>query len=77
MKIQLKFFGPLAEITEKTTIEVSEINDTDLLVKKILNDFPKLSNCKFMISVNRKLISENKKLESGNEVAFLSPFSGG
>ncbi len=77
MKIQIKFFGQLAEITGKPTIEVDAVNNTDLLIKKMLIDFPKLKDCKFQVSVNHKLLKEKQVLESGSEVAFLPPFAGG
>ncbi len=77
MKIQIKFFGQLAEITGLSSIEVDEINDTDLLIKKMLSDFPKLKDCKFQVAVNHKLLKEKQVLESGSEVAFLPPFAGG
>ena len=77
MKIQLKFFGQLAEITGKDIIEMEDIEDTDSLVKKVLNDFPKFNSCKFQVAVNHKLLKQMQKLESGSEIAFLPPFAGG
>lgn len=77
MKIKLKFFGQLAEITGTSEIEVSEISNTDLLTRKILSDFPRLKDFKFQVSVNKKLIQKNQELEPGSEVAFLPPFAGG
>lgn len=77
MKIHLKLFGRLAEITKKSDMEISEITDTDLLVKKILKDFPDLSQLNFLVSVNKKLVKESQQLKSGDEVALLPPFAGG
>ena len=77
MKIKLKFFGQLAEITGTANIEVAEINDTDSLTKKMLIDCPRLKDFKFQISVNKKLVQKNQELETGSEVAFLPPFAGG
>jgi molybdopterin synthase sulfur carrier subunit len=77
MKIKIRFFGQLAEISGKPDWEIDPIADTDSLTKKILSDFPKLKEYKFVISVDRKIIKENTKLEPGNEVAFLPPFAGG
>ncbi len=77
MKIQLKFFGQLAEITGKEIVEVDGIEDTDSLVKRMLNEFPKLKSCKFQIAVDQKLLKQNQQLKSVSEVAFLPPFAGG
>ena len=77
MKIQLRFFGQLAEIAGVSHLEVMDIYDTHSLIKKMGEDYPKLNTCKFLVSVEKKIIKENIELESGNEVAFLPPFSGG
>ena len=77
MKIQLKFFGQLAEVIGKSQMEVAEIYSTDSLINKMLIDYPKLHNYKFLVSIDKKIVNENKALESGHEVAFLPPFAGG
>lgn len=77
MKIRLKCFGRLAEITGKSELEVSEIADTDLLLEKMRRDFPGLNGCSFLISVNMKLVKSNQQLKQGDEVALLPPFAGG
>ena len=77
MKIKLEFFGQLVEITGSSKLEMDEVSDTDSLMKKIENDFPKLKNHKILIAVNKKIIKENQKLETGSEVALLPPFAGG
>lgn len=75
--IQVKFFGLLSEIVGTSTLEVKNIVDTDSLIKKLKNDFPKLADRKFLISVNKQIINANKVVEIGDEVAMLPPFSGG
>lgn len=77
MNIQFKCFGQLIDVIGKSELEIPEITDTDLLMKKMLKDFPKLSEYNFLISVNKKLVKEKQLLKSGDEVAFLPPFAGG
>lgn len=75
--IHVKFFGLLSEIVGATTLEVKDIVDTNSLIKKLRIDFPKLSDRKFLVSVNKQIISDNKVVNIGDEVAMLPPFSGG
>lgn len=77
MKIEIKFFGQLAELTGKINIEVNEVNDTDSLIKKMLSAYPVINEFNFLVTVDKKLVKGNQKLEDGCEVAFLPPFSGG
>ena len=77
MSIQIKFFGPLAEVIGKTQLEIHGISDTDSLKQKMMNDFPDLKKYQFIIAVSKKLTKENINLQPGDEVAFLPPFAGG
>ncbi|MEO6902557.1 MAG: MoaD/ThiS family protein [Bacteroidia bacterium] len=75
--MQLKFFGKLAEVTGKPTMEITSIADTDSLLNKLLQDFPKLKEYNILIAVDKKIVKQNQQLESHNEVALLPPFAGG
>lgn len=77
MKVQVKFFGRLVELTGHEQLEVSDIKDLNGLKEKLLTTFPLLQKQQFIISVNKKVTSKNCILESENEIAFLPPFAGG
>lgn len=77
MNIKVKLFGSLLDKTGKSELTVNGCTDTDSLKKTILNEYPQLKECVFLISVNKCLIKGNHKLESGNEIALLPPFAGG
>jgi molybdopterin synthase sulfur carrier subunit len=77
MKIQVRFFGQLEELTGKVKIETGHISDTDTLVKRILELYPSLKEFRFLVTVDRKVVGGNQPLTPGSEVAFLPPFSGG
>lgn len=77
MNIQVKLFGPLTDVVGSIQLELSDIADTESLKKKILGDFPGLSKYTFKIAVGKKLVNENIRLKSGDEVALLPPFAGG
>jgi len=68
-------FGRLKEIL------ISDLNidaeSTDKLMETLYTEFPMLSDLKFRIAVNQKIISGNTKLESNDIVALMPPYSGG
>lgn len=77
MNIQVAFFGSLTDLIGKSKLIVNDCHDTQSLKERLISEYPKLKDSVFLISVNKKLIKNNQKLEHGNEVAFLPPFAGG
>ena len=77
MNTKVILFGSLTDMTGKSELTMSDCIDTDTLKEKVLNEYPKLKETVFSISVNKILIKNNQKLETENEVAFLPPFAGG
>lgn len=75
--MKIIFFGQLAEVAGKSEMELNDVADTDALLKKLVTDFPKLKDLKFLVSVDRKITKENVKLQNGSELALLPPFAGG
>jgi molybdopterin synthase sulfur carrier subunit len=75
--MKLLLFGYLAEQMGTSEMELNDIPDTETLIKIIKTDFPLIKNSKFLISVDKKIVKGNTKLESGNVVALLPPFAGG
>lgn len=77
MGIQIKIFGQLSEIIGSEELQLEDINDTELLRKKLIFDFPKLANYPFVMAVDKKIANKNVKLNTGDVVALLPPFAGG
>jgi molybdopterin converting factor small subunit len=77
MKIYLLAFGQIAEITGKSNWEISEVKDTNSLIKELENEFPALFKMKYSIAVNKKVIQENTAITDKDTIALLPPFSGG
>lgn len=77
MKVEVLFFGVLAEKAgiERLSLEVT--NDVESLRKKLFSNYPVLENYSFRISVNKRLVEDKEKLAEGDEVALLPPFAGG
>lgn len=77
MRITVKYFGQIAEVTNKTketlNVEGTQISD----VVKLLNEkYKDLKHKDFQLAQNQELVTKETKL-TGNELALLPPFAGG
>ncbi|MCE3259179.1 MAG: molybdenum cofactor guanylyltransferase [Bacteroidetes bacterium] len=77
MEIKVLLFGLLAEYCGSRNVTLSDVADTDELLKQLGMRFPRLSSMKFTVSVDRRIIHKNTLLNGESEVALLPPFSGG
>ena len=77
MKIKVILFGSLIDATGKNQIEINDVSDVDLLISKLLIDFPQLNNYKFVVAVHNQVVTGNLKLYEGDIIALLPPFAGG
>jgi len=77
MKVNILLFGQLTDITGTETISMEDIIDTNSLVEILQQTYPVLLNSKFLVAVNKKIISANTVLTDNCTVALLPPFSGG
>jgi molybdopterin synthase sulfur carrier subunit len=76
MPLSIIIFGQLTDILGNS-LSLDDIPDTDNLVKKLNEQYPELVNKKYIIAVDKKVISANTILNNSNTVALLPPFSGG
>jgi sulfur-carrier protein len=77
MAVNIIIFGQIADITGTDKLTVEDVNDTNALTKQLQDRFPRLSNIKYAIAVDKKIIKENTALSNNNTIALLPPFSGG
>ncbi|MDD7887295.1 MoaD/ThiS family protein [Flavivirga sp. 57AJ16] len=77
MLITIKYFGQIAEVTQKEeeSLEFSGVLISELL-EHIYSKYNALKNEGFQIAQNQELVSLETKL-SGKEIALLPPFAGG
>jgi molybdopterin synthase sulfur carrier subunit len=77
MKITIKYFGQLAEVTqqEEESIEFLKHSISDLL-ESLFIKYPDLKNKDFKVAQNQELVSVDAKI-TGEEIALLPPFAGG
>jgi len=80
--IEILFFGRLGDASQTLRVELSEgVSDTDGLTawlsaqnSALAVELEKAGN---RVAVNKTIISENTSLKDGDEIAFMSPLSGG
>ena len=77
MSITILVFGQLTEITGAQQFVVNDVADTDALVIQLNKHYPALAGSKYMMAVNKELVTANTALRDNATVAFLPPFSGG
>ena len=77
MKINIIVFGQLTDIIGNDNLVVSDTKDTDSLMEQLHKLYPALAGTKFLIAVDKQLITANTKLTNNSTIALLPPFSGG
>ena len=76
MSLKIIMFGKLVDIAGNS-VSVDEAKDTHSLINILNKTYPALTNTKYVIAVNKKVISQNTVLDINSEIALLPPFSGG
>jgi len=56
---------------------LNDIADTNSLTEMLNKKFPQLADAKYVMAVNKKVVTENISLTNNSTVALLPPFSGG
>jgi molybdopterin synthase sulfur carrier subunit len=75
--VNILFFGQVMEITGTDHMKVVNPGDTVQLVAELTRMFAPLAQTKYVIAVDKKMITGNTSLNDNCTVAFLPPFSGG
>ncbi|SEQ54956.1 molybdopterin synthase subunit MoaD [Hyunsoonleella jejuensis] len=77
MLITIKYFGQIAEVTQKNEeqIEISGGSISELL-STLITKYSDLKNKDFQIAQNQELVDLDTEL-TGAEIALLPPFAGG
>ncbi len=77
MQANIIIFGQLTEITGTGSLVLTGVPDTDSLVKELNRKYPVFANTKYMIAVDKKVITGNVIIGQHNTIALMPPFSGG
>jgi len=76
MAVNIIFFGQLADIAG-TSVLINGVADTDSLITALHNTYPALARAKYVIAVDKRVITSNTLVNEKTVVALLPPFSGG
>jgi len=76
-RMNLIYFGSVMDITGITAETIEAPPTLNELNAMLIQRFPKLSVVSYRLSVNRQLITDNRQLFDGDEIALLPPFAGG
>ena len=79
MKITLKYFGLIAEITN-TAEEVLDINhpvEVGALRNLLAKKYAPLGSATYQVAINHSIAGQDRELNANDEVALLPPFAGG
>ena len=76
MPVNIIIFGKLTDIIGNS-LTLDNVADTDQLVKTLNKLYPALADKKYVIAVDKQVVSTNTTLTNKNTVALLPPFSGG
>jgi len=77
MRINIIFFGQLKDITGSKNLVVEEMDSTDKLILHLNAVYPELINKKYLIAVEKEIISSDTVLNNNDTVALLPPYAGG
>ena len=75
--IKVMIYGQLEDVTGASVITLVNISDTDMLTENLFIQFPLLKHKKFLVAVNKQVVTEKTTFDSNAEIALLPPFSGG
>lgn len=77
MEINIILFGQLTDIAGTGNLVLTDIADTNDLVKELNRKYPAFVNAKYMIAVDKKVVTENVEIKEHNTIALMPAFSGG
>ncbi len=80
MRVVVKFFASLREITgkEKIEIDVEEGCTVGKVLETFKNQYPEMRKyTDVILSLNRQYCTGDEKLSEGDEVTIMPPLSGG
>lgn len=76
--IKVLLFGALAEAAGAKEVHATAAKNLKSLLDELNAAFPKLSDFKYKVSVDKKLVTDTTMaIPEGAEVGLLPPFSGG
>ncbi len=80
MKITVKYFGMIADFTQKKEEEI-QLNAAESSIESLQSHleklYPEIKNTVYSLALNQKVTNQKARLHDHDEVALLPPFAGG
>jgi len=77
MQVNIIIFGQLTDITGTGHLMLTGVTDTNTLVAELNRQYPGLADARYMLAVDKKVVTENVVINEHNTIALMPPFSGG
>ena len=75
--IKVWVYGQLEDVTGASVITLDNIFDTDMLTQNLFQQYPLLKDKKFLVAIDKQVVTEKTAIDPNAEIALLPPFSGG
>jgi len=73
----VKYFGAVADITQKKEEQFSVVASLYELRSKIELQYPEIKAIPYSLALNQSIVKEDIALNENDEIALLPPFAGG
>ena len=77
MQVNIVAFGHMTEIIGKSGITLQNVPNTDQLRLQLQRLYPALKEAKYLIAIDKEIVSENTVLRDNHMIALLPPYAGG
>ena len=79
IEIDLLFFGATADISGVRSVRRTMASETKVskMLERLIEEYPKLSTLKLLVSINREYSAGNEIVRDGDELAIFTAVSGG
>jgi molybdopterin synthase sulfur carrier subunit len=77
MEINILAFGKIADITANREWKIAAVSSTAQIRQQLEATYPDLRGMRYLIAIDKKIVTADTPLQDGAEVALLPPFSGG
>ncbi|MEP6926589.1 MAG: MoaD/ThiS family protein [Ginsengibacter sp.] len=77
MKVKIIVFGQLTDIIDNNEFTLNSNADTNNLKNELHKLYPALADKKYVIALDKQIVTSNTMLTEGSIIALLPPFSGG
>ena len=75
--ITVKYFGAIADITQKREEQFLTMHSLYELQSKIESQYPEIKKITHVLALNQMIVREDTELNENDEIALLPPFAGG